>query len=189
MTPNRESKRRRILIEADEDSRERVQDQSTVAADTVEPGTVEPGSSPAGGTEINWREKVLRLQAEMENFKRRQMRRAEERIVEEKADLLRDFLEIVDGLRGALARLHRDDPLYQGVRVTCDAMQKLLRREGVEEMEVLGKPFDPHKHEAVAMVPAVPGQQMELLIVDEEERGYRIGERVLRPARVVVARK
>jgi molecular chaperone GrpE len=184
MTPNRETKRHSIRIQAGEDRDERPDSEGV-----DEPEGVEPRGSQSRAGEIDWRGKALRLQAEMENFKRRQMRRADERIVEEKFDLLRDFLEIVDSLRGALARLDRDDPLYRGVRVTYDAMRKLLRREGVEEMEVLGQPFDPHKHEAMAMVPAVPGQQVELMVVDEEERGYEMGERILRPARVVVARK
>lgn len=142
-----------------------------------------------GGKEVNWRDRALRMQAEMENFRRRQVRRADERIGEEKNRLLRAFLEIMDDLEAALAQGRRDEPLYQGVRVTYDEMLKLLLREGVESIPAQGEPFDPEVHEAMAMVPAVPGQKEDLLVVQVEERGYRRGSRLLRPARVIVAKK
>jgi len=136
---------------------------------------------------IDWRERAKRLQAEMENYRKRQNRLAEERIAQEKEWLLRKFLGIVDNLEQALA--HARDSEAQGFKVVYAAMLALLRSEGVEPITALGKPFDPDWHEAVAMVPAVPKQQQDMVVVDEELKGYRIGERLLRPARVIVAKK
>ena len=68
-------------------------------------------------------------------------------------------------------------------------MLALLRSEGVEPIAALGKPFDPDWYEAVATVPAMPGQEHDMVVVEEEAKGYRIGERLLRPARVIVAKK
>jgi molecular chaperone GrpE len=134
-----------------------------------------------------WKDRALRLQAEMDNYRRRQQRRADERIVEEKAELLRGFVEIVDNLEEALERMERSDPLYRAVELSYADMLKLLRREEVEPIASVGEPFDPQLHEAMAMVPPVPGQVPDLLVVEEEKRGYRMGERLLRPARVIVA--
>lgn len=132
---------------------------------------------------------ALRLQAEMDNYRKRMERRAEDRIADEKSRLLQGFLGVVDNLEQGLAHLRPEDPLHQGVRITLDSMMALLRREGVEALESVGQPFDPTWQEAVAMIPAPPEQEPELLVIAQEQRGYKLGERVLRPARVVVAKK
>jgi len=66
-------------------------------------------------------------------------------------------------------------------------MCNLLEREGITPIATVGAPFDPHVHEAVAVVPGTAEQGAESVVVEEVRRGYRQGERVLRPARVVVA--
>ncbi len=136
-----------------------------------------------------WRDKALRLQAEMINFRKRQERHAENRIESERERLLRAMLEVADNLEKALANADRDDPLYQGVKITYDGLINFLRQEGVEVIEAEGRPFDPNWHEAVAKVPAQEGQEADEAVVAVERKGYRRGERVLRPARVVVGVK
>lgn len=149
-----------------------------------------PAPEPEPAAEaIDWRDMALRLQAEMENYRKRLERRAEDRIADEKSRLLQGFLGVVDNLEQGLAHLRPEDPLHQGVRVTFDGMAALLRREGVEPLEAVGQPFDPAWQEAVAMIPAPPNQEPELLVIAQEQRGYKLGERLLRPARVVVAKK
>jgi molecular chaperone GrpE len=138
---------------------------------------------------IDWRDKALRMQAEMEAYRRRQDQRADTVILEEQMRLLRGFLGVTDNLEQALAHLEREDPLYLGVRATYDGMLHLLRQEGVEPLATVGGPFDPQVHEAVAVVPPLPGQEEALLVVEELRRGYRKGSHLLRPARVVVASK
>ncbi len=136
-----------------------------------------------------WRDKALRLQAEMINFRKRQERHAENRIENERERLLRAMLEVADNLEKALANADRDDPLYQGVKITYDGLLNFLRQEGVEAIEAEGQPFDPNWHEAVAKVPAQEGQEADEAVVAVERRGYRRGDKVLRPARVVVGVK
>ncbi len=148
---------------------------------------VEP--SPAADS-TDWRDRALRLQAEMDNFRKRQERRAEQRIAEEQARLLREFLPVVDNLEAALAHIPREDALYQGVRSTYEGMLHLLQREKVEPIAALGAAFDPLLHEAVGVVPAPPDQGPFMVVAAEQQRGYRSGDgQLLRPARVIVASK
>ena len=134
-----------------------------------------------------WRDRAWRLQAEMENFRKRQQRLAEERIAEERERLLQAFLAIVDNLERALSADEVDvDSLKQGVSVTYQAAMRLLDQEGVESIAPAGRPFDPAWHEAMGSIPG--GSQVELgTVIEVVQRGYRLGDRLLRPARVIVA--
>lgn len=147
----------------------------------------------ADGGAVDWRHVAVRLQADAQAYRQRQALRDAQRLMEERERLLVPFLEVVDNLEHTLA-VTRDDaasrgtPLYQGVFATYRGMCTLLEREGVTVIETIGLPFDPELHEAVAMMDAGnTGQQPESMVVEEVRRGYRQGERVLRPARVVVA--
>jgi molecular chaperone GrpE len=134
-----------------------------------------------------WRDRALRLQAEMENFRKRQQRLAEMRILEERERLLRAFLAVIDNLERALSVGAVDvDSLKQGVSVTYQAAMRLLDQEGVESIAATGRPFDPVRHEAMGSIPG--GHQVEPgTVVEVVQRGYRLGDRLLRPARVIVA--
>jgi molecular chaperone GrpE len=134
-----------------------------------------------------WRDRAQRLQAEMENFRKRQQRTAETRVLEERERLLRGFLEVVDNLERALSAGRMDvKSLKQGVSVTYQAATQLLDREGVEPVAAAGELFDPVWHEAVGSVPG-RGKVEPGTIVEVMQRGYRLGDRLLRPARVIVA--
>ncbi len=146
-------------------------------------------AAPEGKEDVNWRETALRLRAEMENYRKRQQRWAEDRVIQEKDRLLTSFLKVVDDLEKVLEHLDTDDPYYRGVKLTYDGMMNLLRTEDVEPIEAEGEAFDTTWHEAVSMVPAPRSQKVDMRVVEEMQRGYRRGKRVLRPARVVVARK
>ncbi len=143
--------------------------------------------------EVDWRERAMRLQAEMENYRKRQKRLADERVAREREALLFRFLSVIDNLEKVLSHIEEDNPVYHGIRVTYDGAKALLRVEDVEPIQAVGKPFDPAWHDAVTVVPAQPGQEEEMLVIDEELKGYRIGDgpeaRLLRPARVVVAKQ
>ena len=134
-----------------------------------------------------WRDRALRLQAEMENFRKRQQRMSEVRILEERERLLRACLAVVDNLERALSADVGDvDSLKQGVSVTYQAAMRLLDQEGVESIAPAGRPFDPAWHEAMGAIPG--GSQMEPgTVIEVVQRGYRLGDRLLRPARVIVA--
>ncbi len=126
----------------------------------------------------------------MDNYRKRQQRLAEDRIDTERQRLLRSFLLVVDDLERALAAppLGGDGRgLREGVQLTHRAALQLLQREGVEPIREQGRPFDPHRHEAVATVDHDRAGVAPNTIVEVLEPGYRQQDQLLRPARVVVA--
>ena len=135
-----------------------------------------------------WRDRALRLQAEIENFRKRQRRLAEERIEADRARLLRKFLMIADDLERALrAKEDSNGALREGVEVTHRSLKQLLRQEGVERIEAEGRAFDPIWHEAVGTVPHQDVGVSRDTVVNVTQSGYRLDGRLLRPARVIVA--
>jgi len=135
-----------------------------------------------------WRDRALRLQAEIENFRKRQQRLAEERITADRERLLRSFLYVADDLERALrADTANVGSLQQGVDLTYQTLMHILSQEGVEPIQSVGQPFDPTWYEAVDTVPHSQAGVEPGTIVEVEQKGYRLGERLLRPARVIVA--
>jgi molecular chaperone GrpE len=139
------------------------------------------------GKEV-WRDRALRLQAEIENFRKRQQRLAEERIVGERKRLLGSFLDVADDLERALAAGESDvESLRQGVALTHRRMMRALDQAGVERIDVTGQPFDPAWHEAVATVSHQQVGAAPDTVVEVVQQGYQLDDGLLRPARVVVA--
>jgi len=141
--------------------------------------------TPAGN-EVDWKTAARRLQADMDNFRRRQARRADDAIAAERERLLRQFLPLADGLERALYHSAQDDAsLQEGVEALRRQLMNLLKAENVTPIETLGRPFDPELHEAIA---AIPADAEAGTIVDQIESGYKLKDKLLRPAKVVVAR-
>jgi molecular chaperone GrpE len=135
--------------------------------------------------ETSWKIKAIQLQAEMNNFRKRQQRRADEAIAQERERLLKVMLPVADNLTRALAQSPQSDgPLQKGVELTYRELMRRLENEGVTRFETTGQPFNPQWHEAVALV---EGQAEPDTILQEVEAGYRLGDKLLRPAKVVVA--
>jgi len=128
----------------------------------------------------------LRLASDFENFKRRSRQESEARAVAQKESFIVELLPVIDNLERALAAgASRDSAqFHQGVEMTLKQLQQLLRQHGVESEEIVGKPFDPHQHEALSQGhdPAKPDHA----ILEVIQRGYRKGAKVVRPAKVVV---
>ena len=164
-----------------------VQPEQTSADKTVE--TQETGVKPEAGEESLdvWRDRALRLQAEIENFRKRQRHLAEQQIATEREQLLRVFVRVADDLERALDARTDIEGLRQGVQVTYRNLMRLLNQEGVESIPAKGAWFDPALHEAVSTVSHLDAGVEPQRVVKVTERGYRIGDRLLRPARVIVA--
>jgi molecular chaperone GrpE len=129
---------------------------------------------------------LQRLKAEFDNFRKRTAREHEAMSARANEALLKELLPILDDLERALeaAEQHEEAKLEDGVRLVQRALAEAVRRHGLEEIETNGA-FDPHVHEALLTQPAEeaePGAVLQVL-----QKGYRLGDRVLRPARVVVA--
>jgi molecular chaperone GrpE len=143
----------------------------------------------SNGSDTDWRDMAIRLRADMDNYRKRQKRWAQSEIFDDKVRLLTNFLDVMDNLEKTLEHLDAEDPNHQAVQLAYDGMMKLLIHEDVERIFALGRVFDPHWHDAVAMVPASADQEEEMRVVEVVNPGYRLNDRVLRPARVVVAKR
>jgi len=110
------------------------------------------------------------------------------RVEEAKAQMFRRILEVVDEMELALAAAEQDEnPLTEGLRLIHRKLFATLREEGVERMELQGEPFDPEVAEAIGVVAVGdPAQHDRVTLVTQA--GYRIGDRILRPAQVQVGR-
>ncbi len=134
------------------------------------------------------RDRLLRKGAEFDNFRKRVERERKEFADWAAADLVGEVLAVVDDFERALAAAAPPEAqAYRaGVELIHRQLLDVLKKRGVTAVETVGQAFDPHLHQAVAYdeSPGVPDGQ----IVDELRRGYRLGERLLRPALVRVAK-
>jgi molecular chaperone GrpE len=131
-------------------------------------------------------DRLLRLAADFENYKKRAARERQETIAFANERLLKELLPILDDLERALnaAEQHEEAQLEEGVRLVHRSLASLLERQGVKEIATEGK-FDPHVHEALLAQPSEEAEQGDVL--DVIQKGYTLGDRVVRPARVIVA--
>ena len=126
-----------------------------------------------------------RTAADFDNFRKRALRERQELVTLANERLVKDLLPILDDLERALeaAAQHQEAQLEEGVRLTHRALAALLEQNGVKEIET-GAKFDPHVHEALL---TQPSEAEEGSVIDVVQKGYTLGDRVVRPARVVVA--
>ena len=126
-----------------------------------------------------------RTAADFDNFRKRAMRERQELVTLANERLVKDLLPILDDLERALAAAeeHQEAQLEEGVRLVHRALAGLLERHGIRPIETEGK-FDPHVHEALL---SQPSEAEEGSVIDVVQKGYKLGERVVRPARVVIA--
>jgi molecular chaperone GrpE len=133
-------------------------------------------------------DRLLRATAEFDNFRKRTERERREFAEWAAADLLGDVLAVVDDFERALAvQAPPEAAKYrEGVEIIHRQLLDLLKKRGVQPLDVVGADFDPTLHQAVAYDEAPGARDGE--IVDELRRGYRLGDRLLRPALVRVAK-
>jgi molecular chaperone GrpE len=173
---------------ADQDDGDRAETSMGAPGDTEEriralEATIEAAREEARQHQDRW----MRERADLENVKRRAAR--------EKADLakfasegvLRDLLPVVDNLERAVAHAEgQEGPLLAGVRLVLKSLQDVLERHGVKRVQTRGALFDPAEHEAMAQVESAVHEPN--AVVDEHQAGYRLHDRLLRPAMVTVAK-
>ena len=131
---------------------------------------------------------LQRTAADFANFRRRTAEDRERELGLASESLLRKLLAVADDFDRALEAMPaelRGIGWIEGIVLLDRKLRQLLESEGVTPIEVIGRPFDPHEHEAIASVPA-PGRP-DGEVVAEVQRGYRVRDRVLRPAKVAVA--
>jgi molecular chaperone GrpE len=128
---------------------------------------------------------LKRVAAEFENYRKRVLRDQESLVARAHERLVKELLPVLDDLERALAAAeeYEEAKLEDGVRLVHRELADALEREGLVEIETNGA-FDPHVHEALL---SQPSDAEEGSVLEVVQKGYRLGDRVLRPARVVVA--
>lgn len=134
-------------------------------------------------------DRFIRTQAEMQNLQRRHKRDKEATLKFRAQALAKDIIPAIDNLERALQTevdTTSAENFKKGVQMVLDSLQAALKQNNIEQVEALGKPFDPAVHEAVAQIPASEGQESGE-VIEVLEKGYTLHDRVLRAAKVVVA--
>lgn len=139
---------------------------------------------------VEYRDKYLRAVAELDNHRKRSQRDLELTRQAAREELMTDFLQVLDNFERAIAVAEQDtrrDGFHRGVDMIHRQMKEVLVRHGLEEFSCLGEEFDPRMAEAVDFVHSE--EHGENTVVEEQCKGYRCEGRVIRPARVVVAKR
>jgi molecular chaperone GrpE len=164
-------------------------------------GTLESDPVPAGEAEAvvsrmrvelaDAQDRLLRLQAEFENFRKRALRERQEAAQYGSQNLFKDLVSVVDNLERAIAHARESGggdlaSFLQGVELVYRELLSIFEKNHVTEIEALGKPFDPSLHEAMAQVEsgAVPPNT----VIDVLQKGFQLRDRLVRPSRVIVAK-
>ncbi|PXX93570.1 nucleotide exchange factor GrpE [Marinobacter vulgaris] len=190
-------------MSADEKRNEQVEEELQESADAAaqEAGTAgdDPESSPENEVEAlkaqaqEFQEQMLRSQAEMQNVRRRaeiDVEKAHKFALEK---FVKELLPVADSLEKAVESTegHEDAgeqvaSIREGVEMTLNLFMNSLRKFNVEQLDPVGEPFDPQKHEALSMVPAPDAEPNS--VVSVVQKGYTLNERLVRPAMVMVAK-
>lgn len=136
-----------------------------------------------------FRERYLRKAAEFENFRKRKEKEVLESWEIARAELIKKFLPAFDDLARTLESAKKDenfDMLVQGLELVNKAFLKVLEDEEVETIAAVGEPFNPEFHEALLQMEKEGVESN--IVIDESQKGYKKGKRILRPAKVVVSK-
>ena len=130
-------------------------------------------------------DRLKRIAAEFDNYKKRNEKEKVGMYSSVMADVVSNFLPVIDNLEKAVASQTEDEGYKQGVELVLKQFKDVLKANGVTEIEAIGKTFDPELHEAVSLV--VDENLGEKEVKEEYRKGYKIGDRVIRHSMVVVA--
>ena len=184
--------RRRILVDDDEGSdRNGEAEAPSLKPSYVEELEARTKAAEQKTLEVRSRFEQLRkqLQSETDETRQRLNRAADERAHREKADFIAALLPVLDNLQRATAAAETgssSEVIAEGILRTASSFENALAAAGVEPIDAVGEMFDPELHDAIETVEGAP--ENEGRIVTQHTRGYKIGERLLRPARVKVGR-
>jgi molecular chaperone GrpE len=185
-------KEHKIDVATPEEVRQYTEPESREPADAVPAGPA-PAEDPTAALRAEadqWKDKALRAMAEMQNFQRRSAQERADAIRYANAGFARSLLDVVDSMERALEHIEptaRDgDPIAQALGLIHDNLLKVLREHNVTVIEAEGLPFDPAVHEAMLQQPSDRHDVPTVLQV--LQKGYKLHDRVIRPAKVIVSR-
>ena len=162
--------------------------QSPEADKMAEGDTTESAKTAQMGSEAEeWKDKYLRLSAEFDNYRKRTLREKMELIESGGEDVIKSMLAVMDDFDRALQAMQSASDVAsvrEGVELISQKMRDTLKAKGVSEIEAVGLPLDTDLHEAVAKFPA--GDDKKGLVIDVVQKGYKLKEKVIRYAKVVL---
>jgi molecular chaperone GrpE len=182
--------RRRIQLDDDEDAdRDSVVEPPNLRPSFVEELEMRTKAAEQKTQEVQARFEQLRkqLQSETDETRQRLNRAADERAQREKADFIAGLLPVLDNLQRAMEAAETSgstEVIAEGIRRTASSFENALAAAGVEPIDAVGQTFDPQLHEAVETIEVAPEDEGK--VIAQHTRGYKIGDRLLRPARVKV---
>lgn len=187
--------RRRFNMESDESAPAASED-ATQQGPSLKPSYVEEletraraAEQKAADVQARFEQVRTELKRETDELRQRLARNADERVTREKSQFLSSLLPVIDNLQRAIDAAESGgskESLLDGLRGTISGFESVLANTGAEPVEALGQPFDPELHEAVDTVEVEP--ERDGVVTAQYSRGYKIGNQLLRPARVQVGR-
>lgn len=167
---------------------EGAQQQETLTDNVAEENVTGADKMSQMGAEVEeWKDKYLRLSAEFDNYRKRTLREKMELIESGGEDVIKSMLAVMDDFDRALQAMQSAEDVAavrEGVELISQKMRDTLKGKGVSEIEAVGQPLDTDLHEAVAKFPA--GEDKKGLVIDVVQKGYKLKEKVIRYAKVVV---
>jgi len=162
----------------------------SAAAETLTPAQIEELKAQAAKAAEHW-DRLVRSTADLDNYKKRAARERQEAIKYANESLMQKLLPVLDNFEAAIAAVQSSgaenaQSLLTGVTMIQQQLRSALTEAGLEEVEAHGKPFDPNFHEAVSQ--AESEEHPEGHVMQQLRKGYRLRDRLLRPATVVVAK-
>lgn len=182
---NKDTKQKENPMQHEESMKE-----ETPMDDTVEQEKLESDDSGLGEALANEKDKFIRLFAEFENFKKRTNRERIELYKTAGQEVITALLPVLDDFDRAVRELDRagDEQLLKGIVLIQNKFRDTLHSKGLEEIEVReGDTFDAETHEAVTQIPA-PNKSLNGKVIDVIEKGYKLGDRIIRHPKVVVGK-
>jgi len=171
------------------EDRNTVSDDASIAGDNMTENKMagDDNTSQTAGEEPDWRDRFLRLSAEFDNYRKRTLKEKMELVESGGEDVIKALLPVLDDLDRALAATETAcdvDAVREGIVLIGNKLYETLRSRGVSEIEAIAHELDTDLHEAVARFAA--GEEHQGKIVEVMQKGYRLKDKVIRHARVVV---
>ena len=171
---------------SESDANDNMAEGASAESDTVAEGESIAEPTPEEVIAV-WRDKYMRLQAEFDNYRKRTLREKMDLVASGGSDVIKSMLSVLDDMYRAVAASEKSEDiaaLREGEKLVLQKFEEALRQKNVVEIEAKDKEFNPDFHEAVARFAA--GEDKKGLVIDVVQRGYMMGEKVLRYAKVVV---
>ncbi|SFX47157.1 molecular chaperone GrpE [Cytophaga hutchinsonii ATCC 33406] len=180
-----------IILMANEEINEEQMDNSAekeVVAETSEKAPELTELEKATAEAADWKDKYVRLYAEFDNYKRRTSKERIDLLKTANEDLMSSLIPVIDDFDRALKNIPATEDtkaLREGVELIHNKFNKTLTQKGLTPMNAQGEVFNSELHEAITQIPA-PTEDLKGKVVDEVEKGYYLGDKVIRYAKVVI---